>query len=181
MTKLLCCFAISILLLMVSSATGYAQGGFATSPNFAEESVKITVDTGIIRAAPGEDFRMPQELMVVEQGSVGTISRADWETQMNRAIAKRNRGMYISLGGLGVTLLGTMTAGSSAASGSVSGANAGNVIALIGVGAMGYGGWVWLSGRSEVEDLDRQGRANGYLSLAPTMDGGVQLAAAISF
>ncbi len=89
--------------------------------------------------------------------------------------------MYISLGGRGVTLLGTMTAGSSAASGSVSGANAGNVIALIGVGAMGYGGWVWLSGRSEVEDLDRQGRANGYLSLAPTMDGGVQLAAAISF
>ena len=71
-------------------------------------------------------------------------------------------------------LIGGRSAGSAAGRAFI------HVTTLGGLGVLGYGGWTHLRARERMEDLDREGRINGYLTLAPT-PGGVYASAALSF
>jgi len=52
---------------------------------------------------------------------------------------------------------------------------------LGGAAIIGYGGWKYTSARDEIEDLDREGRTKGYLTLTPLHDKGVRLAVHVTF
>ncbi|MDP3763941.1 MAG: hypothetical protein Q8Q92_04920 [bacterium] len=65
-------------------------------------------------------------------------------------------------------------------SGGGAGRTVGLLTALAGGGVFWFGVYNWIGGANDVDVLDREGRAKGFLSLAPT-DGGAQMAWNISF
>ena len=104
-----------------------------------------------------------------------------WNGRFELARAKRGKGVRFILIGAAVATVGPLIG---AAMISESGTTGGSAFALIttmgGIGTLGYGGWTLYSARQEIEDLDREGRIKGYLTLAP-IPGGAQMAARFTF
>lgn len=101
-------------------------------------------------------------------------AREQWISDVEAARKKRDRGLYILIGGIGGGAVIAMAAGSKL---SMGGAVLGAAVVM---GGGGYGGWTYFRARNRLEDLDRDGRVHGYVSVVP-MPGGAYASASFSF
>jgi len=109
--------------------------------------------------------------------------RTEWQRRLEAAQDRRHAAKRLVLYGLGISGAGVVLA--IAGSGDALDPNTGlvtlgAVASLAGGGVCIFGGYGWLSANGDIDDLDREGRMNGYLTLRP-MRGGMQLAAVLRF
>ena len=118
-------------------------------------------------------------------------AKTEWQARLKQAQARRSRGLRNIFVGVGTSTLGgilVMTGRPSISvdrfgnihDGGKGRRTLGFLTILVGSGVSTYGGYHWLKGADEVDNLDREGRMNGYISLVPT-SGGVYASATISF
>lgn len=145
--------------------------------------------SGVLKSALAKaSFESAESFLQGGQGN--TQERVEWQTRMDAAQDRRSRGIRYTFFGLGGVVAGSVIAvaagpryyysdrGSSAASA------VGVLVTLGGLGLSGYGIYNWIGGSDEVDRLDREGRANGWLSFIPIFiptDGGVRLAMDFGF
>jgi hypothetical protein len=106
------------------------------------------------------------------QAASRSSERADWNNRLEDAQERRKRGLRLVLYGIGAAGAGTVVALTVAGSSdTVGGLRAGSAIAVIsslaGGGLATFGAFKWFSANGDIDDLDREGRAKGYLSIAP--------------
>lgn len=165
---------LGLFLLLCFAAPGWAESG----------EMATAVPAVVLTEAVAEAF----SVSVFQQAGAG---KADWQQRLDLAQAKRSKGIRYVFVGLGMGVGGTIIAAAGGSSYSVdrlgrvedSGGGlrvVGALTALGGAGVFWYGIYNWLKGGDEVDNLDREGRSNGWLTLVPT-DGGVRLAMNFSF
>ena len=156
----------------------------AVVPSLAAEEAPRRDVANVIKNAVAE-----VTFVTLEQSS-GQFNKVDWQVKMEQAQGRRSRGVRYVFVGIGTSVVGSVVAASSGTNYSVSssgvkvGGGAGRTIGLLttlaGGGVFWFGVYNWIGGANDVDVLDREGRAKGFLSLAPT-DGGAQMAWNVSF
>ena len=118
--------------------------------------------------------------------------RDAWQVEMDKAQQRKSRGIRYMFVGIGASAVGSFIVAASGppdvtynfTTGQTKTSNGGTTLGvmtmLTGGGTFWYGIYNWLSGSNDLERLDREGRQNGFLTLAPT-HGGVYASATISF
>lgn len=156
--------AVCLVLAAIVPATAFAQN--PTSE--AVTAASVTLAPSIVLPAPLRNTSA-DAVSIFQQND-----RDSWLGQIEETRKKRDRGLLIGVGGLGGGILIASLAGSK---GSVGGAVFGG---LAGAAAAGYGGWTYVRAKDRLDDLDREGRAKGYVSILPT-SGGVYASASFTF
>lgn len=132
-----------------------------------------------------------EELAVAEQaqtpGTVVAPAKDEWQKKLGDAQVKRSRGLRYTWFGVGGVLVGSIVAGASGSSydyylgrRNSAGFAIGAVMILGGAGLSGYGLYNWIKSSDEIDNLDREGRLKGYLSLLPER-GGARVAMTFAF
>lgn len=121
-----------------------------------------------------EPAQAPMRLAAQQAPAASKPGFAEWNNRLELAKAKRGKGIKFILIGLGTTVGGSAVLSRSSSPGLI------QVVAMSGMGVAGYGGWTLYKAKQEIEDLDREGRMNGYLTLAP-IPGGAQMSARLTF
>ncbi|MBI4264681.1 MAG: hypothetical protein HY657_09915 [Acidobacteria bacterium] len=161
--------ALALVLLFGVTAPGFADDGTVDEP------------IGTLRTAIASAF----DAAPLAAGTQGA-DRADWQRRMNDAQSRRSRGIRYVFVGLGMGAAGSVIAAAGAPDYSLDSdggsglVTVGALTAIGGAGVFWYGIYNWLKGGNEVDTLDREGRANGFLTLAP-IDGGAKVATALRF
>lgn len=112
----------------------------------------------------------------------------EWSAKLDSAKARRNSGKKVFWIGLGIATVVPVVAAVAITTDPLdpdtgNAANALTLVGLLGGTAMGViGGIKWHNASEEIDDLDREGRIKGYLTLAPAPRGnGAQLALTLRF
>lgn len=130
----------------------------------------VLLASALVVATPGP--AAGQESSSIPIG-VDSAAYQQWQSDLEDARADRSRSKTYFWAGLGVAvgapLLGSTTVTYGGGSGTA------RLISLAStVGAVGaiYGGIVWVQASDRIDELEREGRDQGYLTLHPMMRGG---------
>jgi hypothetical protein len=140
-----------------------------------DETTKAAFREGIVRSFASA---------LLQQPAPG--DKAAWQKKLDDAQSRRRRGQRYVFIGIGVAVVGSVIVGAAGPDyilleDSSSGLRiVGALTAVGGAGIFWYGVYNWVKGADEVDNLDREGRAKGYLSLIPTK-GGAKVALNFSF
>ena len=115
----------------------------------------------------------------------------EWQARLDRAKSARRNARNTMLIGAGImaagVVVGILVTGTSVDEiGNLEGSpKSGLAVTMIGglggAAVMGYGGWKYVSARDNIEDLDREGRTKGFLSVVPLPEKGVRVALRLTF
>jgi hypothetical protein len=158
----------------------------AGSPAFASDAERAPSDGGDTTAAPVNKLLADVVTLALQQPTAARKPGFnEWDGRLESAKTKRGKGLRLIVIGTGIGVVGPLISVALISnSGSYSGVSAGATVGLItmlgGLGTAGYGAWTWHSAKEQIDDLDREGRMKGYLTLAP-IPGGALMSAQLTF
>jgi hypothetical protein len=122
----------------------------------------------------------------------GSTDKTRWDRRMTQAKRRRSLGIKLGLGGVGLIVLSQVLGSSDSCLENFAECDSGNLVGggnamlqtvglLGGVALTGIGGLGFFGANRELAELDREGRAHGFLSLGHSRGGGVRVALAVRF
>ena len=166
---------------VVSIATDTGDTGTRHTTEAPRDTLTSAFETGTAHAAaapaaPRAELRLPSIASMIEQDDA---TRNDWRNSLDQARSKRNRGIYLTLGGLigGPLVGGTIGVASGANEGGIA---ASTMISMAGAGIGVWGIYQWITAQGEMGSLEREGDRAGYVSVIPVR-GGAAATLALSF
>ena len=153
-----------------------------TSPALAEDSKTAGLTTNFSLSAATPRFVLDQEPTAAKPAGFD-----EWSTRIERAQARSVDGKKWLLTGVVVSGVGALLAGLNKVNESnFGGPNPEHTFwaamgMIAGAGMAGYGGYRYAQARGNIEELEREGRAKGYLTLSPLPEKGIYLAVHLEF
>lgn len=162
-----------------SSPPRVAPSPQAAAPVIAAPAAPATRDLAV--ALPAVSAASP----ALTRSLAAERERNDWNLRLEDAQQRRKKGLRLVIYGVGIATVGTivgvtMIQGSDSYGGVQSGSAIGTFSSLGGGALATWGAFRWFGANSAIDDIDREGRQKGYLSVVPTRDG-IYASASIGF